>query len=62
MSGVIHGCACDTRPFSIGGEERDRWLVHMRAAVASLDPPADLERALLDYFDMAAESMRNRLT
>jgi hemoglobin len=49
-------------PFSIGGEERDRWLVHMRAAVASLDPPADLERALLDYFDMAAESMRNRLT
>ena len=49
-------------PFSIGGEERDRWLVHMRAAVASLDPPADIERALLDYFDMAAESMRNRLT
>ena len=49
-------------PFSIGGEERDRWLVHMRAAVASLDPPSDIERALLDYFDMAAESMRNRLT
>jgi hemoglobin len=49
-------------PFSIGGEERDRWLVHMRAAVASLQPPADIERALLDYFDMAAESMRNRLT
>ena len=49
-------------PFSIGGEERDRWLVHMRAAVASLEPPADIERALLDYFDMAAESMRNRLT
>jgi truncated hemoglobin YjbI len=36
--------------------------VHMRAAVASLDPPPDVERALLDYFDMAAESMRNRLT
>ena len=49
-------------PFSIGGEERDRWLMHMRAAVASLDPPADIERALLDYFDMAAESMRNRLS
>ena len=49
-------------PFSIGGEERDRWLVHMRAAVASLQPPADIERALLDYFDMAAESMRNRLS
>jgi hemoglobin len=49
-------------PFSIGGEERDRWLVHMRAAVASLDPPPDIEQAMLDYFDMAAESMRNRLT
>ena len=49
-------------PFSIGGEERDRWLVHMRAAVASLDPAPDIGRALLDYFDMAAESMRNRLT
>ena len=49
-------------PFSIGGEERDRWLVHMRAAVASLDPPPDVERALLDYFVRAAESMRNRLT
>ena len=49
-------------PFSIGGEERDRWLVHMRAAVASLDPPPDIERSLLDYFDMAAESMRNRLS
>jgi hemoglobin len=48
-------------PFSIGGEERDRWLVHMRAALASLDPPPDIEQALLDYFDMAAESMRNRL-
>jgi hemoglobin len=49
-------------PFAIGGEERDRWLVHMRAAVASLDPPPEIERALLDYFAMAAESMRNRMT
>jgi len=49
-------------PFSIGAEERDRWLVHMHAALASLAPPADIERSLLDYFDLAAESMRNRLT
>jgi hemoglobin len=47
-------------PFAIGGEERDRWLVHMRDAVASLDPPDDVRAALERYFDMAAESMRNR--
>ena len=46
-------------PFLIGPVERDRWLTHMRAAVDSLDPPEDLRRALLDYFDMAAEGMRN---
>ena len=49
-------------PFAIGGEERDRWLVHMREAVESLDPPADVSEALDDYFVMAAESMRNQLT
>jgi hemoglobin len=47
-------------PFAIGGEERDRWLVHMRAAVASMAPPDDVARALDDYFTMAAESMRNQ--
>ncbi len=48
-------------PFAIGGEERDRWLVHMRAAVTSMAPPDDVARALDDYFTMAAESMRNQL-
>jgi hemoglobin len=49
-------------PFGIGTAERDRWLVHMRAAVAATVPPsapdvaADLER----YFAMAADAMRNR--
>ena len=48
-------------PFAIGGEERDRWLMHMRAAVDSLDPSDDVARALHDYFDMAAEGLRNQL-
>lgn len=48
-------------PFAIGVEERDRWLVHMRAAVASLDPPEEIAQALVDYFDMAAEGMRNQM-
>lgn len=48
-------------PFAIGVDERDRWLEHMRAAVASLDPPGDVRQSLEDYFTMAAESMRNQL-
>ena len=47
-------------PFAIGPAERDRWLVHMRAAVAELDPPADVAAELERYFAMAAEAMRNR--
>ena len=47
-------------PFAIGPAERDRWLIHMRAAIvastASDDVAAELER----YFTMAAEAMRNR--
>jgi len=47
-------------PFAIGPAERDRWLVHMREAVASLGPPERIAAALEEYFDMAAEAMRNR--
>ena len=48
-------------PFAIGGEERDRWLLHMRTALDSLAPPDDVATALYDYFDLAAESMRNQM-
>jgi hemoglobin len=47
-------------PFAIGSDERDRWLVHMRAAVADLAPPDDIAVELEGYFAMAAEAMRNR--
>lgn len=47
-------------PFSIGAQERDRWLLHMRAAVAELDPPERVTEALLRYFETGAESLRNR--
>jgi len=48
-------------PFAIGPEERDRWLVHMRAAVEEAGPVQESARtALLEYFEMAAEAMRNR--
>jgi hemoglobin len=47
-------------PFPIGPGERDRWLVHMRAAVEAMAPPEPVAGALLEYFEMAAEAMRNR--
>ena len=46
-------------PFAIGPEERDRWLVHMRAALDELSPPPTVRSALEDYFGIAAEAMRN---
>ncbi|MEA2620329.1 MAG: hemoglobin [Chloroflexota bacterium] len=47
-------------PFAIGAGERDRWLVHMRAALAEIAPPAEIAEQLERYFAMAAEAMRNR--
>ena len=47
-------------PFAIGPAERDRWLLHMRAAIAASAPPADVTAELERYFTMAAEAMRNR--
>ena len=47
-------------PFAIGPEERDAWLRHMREAIAWTDPPAPVATRLHEYFDMAAEAMRNR--
>ena len=47
-------------PFAIDAAARDRWLVHMRAAIAELAPPPDVAKELERYIAMAAESMRNR--
>jgi hemoglobin len=47
-------------PFAIGPAERDRWLTHMRASVAAMQPPPEAEEAFERYFGFAAESMRNR--
>ena len=47
-------------PFAIGPQEGDRWLHHMRAAVAALEPSEEVADALERYFAFAAESMRNR--
>jgi hemoglobin len=47
-------------PFAIGPAERDRWLVHMRAALAESAAPPEVAAQLERYFVTAAEAMRNR--
>jgi hemoglobin len=47
-------------PFAIGPAQRDAWLGHMRAAIASVSPEPEIAARLETYFGMAAEAMRNR--
>jgi hemoglobin len=47
-------------PFAIGPAERDRWLLHMRAAIAALAPAPEVTAELERYIATAADAMRNR--
>ena len=44
----------------IGRRERDAWLTHMREAVASVELSEQVNAALLEYFESAANAMMNR--
>jgi hemoglobin len=46
-------------PFPIGPRERDRWLVHMTAAVEEVTDDEAVRAALTSYFVRAAEHLRN---
>lgn len=50
-------------PYSIGMVERDRWLVHMNAAVDAAEASSELEpddaTRMREYFAMAADHMIN---
>lgn len=46
-------------PFAIDTDARDRWLTHMLAAVDEMAVPAEVAQALRDYFEMAADALRN---
>jgi len=46
-------------PFSVGPQERERWLIHMRAAVAESSAPPEVAEPLLTYFEQAAVAMQN---
>ncbi|MEJ7696376.1 MAG: globin [Candidatus Limnocylindrales bacterium] len=47
-------------PFAIDADARDRWLLHMHAALAEVAPRPDVAAELERYVAMAAEAMRNR--
>jgi len=46
-------------PFRVGPAERDRWLVHMAAAVERATDSESIRATLLNYFVPAAEQLRN---
>jgi hemoglobin len=46
-------------PFPIGPLQRERWLVHMTAAVEGNTPEGEIRDALLHYFVSASEQMVN---
>jgi hemoglobin len=46
-------------PYVIGPLQRDRWLVHMAAAVEHSGAPREVQAELMTYFVRAAEHLRN---
>jgi hemoglobin len=46
-------------PFHVGPLQRDRWLVHMTAAITAVAPDEEIATRLLAYFMPAAEHLRN---
>ena len=46
-------------PFSIGAAARDRWLLHMRAAIDASDAGPQEREELHGYMTLAADAMRN---
>ena len=46
-------------PFTVGPAERDAWLLHMRAAVDTLELSPLHESMLWDYLERAAHAMVN---
>ena len=46
-------------PFVIGERERDRWMLHMMAAVDELSPNDSVHQQLMEYMAMASTAMIN---
>ena len=47
------------QPFKVNPDARDRWLLHMRAAVDTSRPASAARATLWDYLERAAHAMVN---
>lgn len=47
------------QPYRVNPDARDRWITHMRAAVAEIALPPLHEATLMDYLERAAHSLIN---
>lgn len=47
-------------PFEIGAAERDAWMGHMRASLATAEMSDEIRSAMLDYFESAATHLINK--
>lgn len=46
-------------PYPVGPAQRDRWMVHMTAALEASDAPPAIRDEMLAYFERAADHLRN---
>jgi len=47
-------------PFEIGDDAAERWVRHMRSALAEMEAPGNARKEMDDYFEYAAFALRNR--
>ena len=46
-------------PYVIGDDQKESWLASMRFALDQMQPAKQIEEAMVEYFLMAAEHMKN---
>ncbi|MED5229380.1 MAG: globin [Actinomycetota bacterium] len=46
-------------PYVIGDDQKESWLASMRFALDQMQPAKEIEEAMVEYFLMAAEHMKN---
>ena len=46
-------------PYVIGDDQKESWLASMRFALDQMEPSKEIEEAMVEYFLMAAEHMKN---
>ena len=46
-------------PYVIGDDQKESWLASMRFALVQMQPAKEIEEAMVEYFLMAAEHMKN---